>query len=141
METKSDLPWGLTVRGLVKDKENRVLLLKRHPLSKNNASRWELPGGKVDPNEDFDKALIREMMEETNYNVHIDDYFYALNDDYSHRRTVVLIMRLSILSGDLKISDEHTEYKWVTKKDIQGLELSNWFQKMLDCKGTDILFF
>ena len=70
MTDKKD--WGLTVRGLVK-KDNKILILRRHPKSRNNPHKWELPGGKVDPGEFFDTALIREFKEETDLEVQISD--------------------------------------------------------------------
>ena len=61
-----DKPYGLTMRGIVKNKDNEILILRRHPKSRTNPHKWELPGGKVDPGEFFDEALVREIKEETN---------------------------------------------------------------------------
>ena len=72
MNGKKD--WGLTVRGVVK-KEGKTLILRRHPKSRNNPHKYELPGGKVDPGEFFDVALIREFKEETNLDVNIESLF------------------------------------------------------------------
>lgn len=125
-----DIPYGLTMRGLLKE-QNKVLILKRHPNSKTNASCWELGGGKVDPREDFDKALIREFIEETNLKVKIGDLVGAVQEDFPHKRTVALVMNVEILSGEVKISDEHIDWKWATMDEIKELDLSGWFKKLL----------
>jgi 8-oxo-dGTP diphosphatase len=45
------------------NEEGKVLLAKRPP-GRRLAGLWEFPGGKVDPGEDPETALIRELMEE-----------------------------------------------------------------------------
>ena len=64
-EFKMDKPYGLTMRGIVKNSNDEILILRRHPKSRTNPHKWELPGGKVDPGEFFDEALVREIKEET----------------------------------------------------------------------------
>ena len=41
-----DIPYGLTVRGIIKNSSNEILIVKRHPKSKTDPEMWELPGGK-----------------------------------------------------------------------------------------------
>ena len=48
-EFKMDKPYGLTMRGIVKNSNDEILILRRHPKSRTNPHKWELPGGKVDP--------------------------------------------------------------------------------------------
>jgi 8-oxo-dGTP diphosphatase len=45
------------------DADGRVLLAQR-PVGKSMAGLWEFPGGKVEPNETPEAALIRELKEE-----------------------------------------------------------------------------
>ena len=125
-----DIPYGLTMRGLLKEQE-KILILKRHPKSNTNPNCWELVGGKVDPGEDFDKALIREFNEETNLKIKIGDLIGAVQEDFPHKRTVAIVMNVEVLSGEIKISDEHIDWKWVSIDEIKKLNLSGWFKKLL----------
>ncbi|MCC7553886.1 MAG: NUDIX domain-containing protein [Methanobacteriaceae archaeon] len=129
-----DLPYGLTIRGLLK-KDNKILILKRDSKSKTNPNRWELPGGKVDPGEFFDEALVREFIEETNLNIEIGSLVGAIQDDFSHKRTVVIIMEVKTSDYDIKISDEHIDWKWATLKEIKNLEQASSLKTLLKDKN------
>lgn len=132
-----DIPYGLTMRGLLKE-QNKILILKRHPNSRTNANCWELVGGKVDPGEDFDKALIREFGEETSLKIKIGDLIGAVQEDFPYKRTVALVMNVELISGEIKISDEHTDWKWATMDEIKELKLSGWFKKLLIEKNYEL---
>lgn len=125
-----DIPYGLTMRGLLKE-QDKILILKRHPNSRTNPNCWELVGGKVDQGENFDKALIREFKEETNLEIKMDDLIGAVQEDFPHKRTVALIMNVELVSGEITISDEHTDWKWASIDEIKELKLSGWFKKLL----------
>jgi len=146
MNDKKD--WGLTVRGVVR-KEDKILILKRHPKSRNNPHKYELPGGKVDPGEFFDNALIREFKEETNLEVEIESLFEVVQDEFISRRTnrpistVQLMMNLEIIGGEVKISDEHDDFKWVSNEELKNLYngdmLTPTLRKTLEKRNFEIL--
>ena len=133
---KMDKPYGLTMRGIVKNKDNEILILRRHPKSRTNPHKWELPGGKVDPGEFFDEALVREIKEETNLDGAVGDFYEAIQDDYVHKRTVQVIMYLKNITGNVAISDEHDDWMWANLEKIKTLELSTAFEKVLKKKYT-----
>lgn len=133
-----DKPYGLTMRGIIKNDNDEILVLRRHPKSRTNPHKWELPGGKVDPGEFFDNALIREIKEETSLDGKIGDFCEAVQDDYVHKRTVQIIMYLKDLKGEVKISDEHDDWMWASLDKIKELELSTAFEKVLKKKNWKI---
>lgn len=57
------LPIVLVVAAAIVDDDNRVLIAKR-PADKKMGGLWEFPGGKVEPGEAPETALIRELKEE-----------------------------------------------------------------------------
>ena len=61
--TESPLPTVLVVAVALIDVDGRVLIAKR-PEGKTLAGLWEFPGGKVEPGERLEAALIRELREE-----------------------------------------------------------------------------
>ena len=62
-EAERDVKTLLVVAVALLDKDGRILLSKR-PEGKKLAGLWEFPGGKVDPGETPERALIRELQEE-----------------------------------------------------------------------------
>ena len=126
--------YGLTVRGIIKNGSGEILIVKRHPKSKTDPEMWELPGGKVERGEFFADALVREIKEETNLDVEIGDFCEAVQNDYSHKRTVQLMMYLINVEGEVKISDEHTEFMWASIEKIKTLEISTSLKKLLEKK-------
>ena len=124
--------YGLTVRGIIKNDSGEILIVKRHPKSKTDPEMWELPGGKVERGEFFADALVREIKEETNLDVEIGDFCEAVQNDYAHKRTVQLMMYLVDVKGEVRISDEHTDFMWASMDKIRTLEISTSLKKLLE---------
>ena len=64
----SSLPTVLVVAVALVDDDNRVMIAQR-PEGKSMAGLWEFPGGKVEPGEVPENALIRELKEELSIDV------------------------------------------------------------------------
>lgn len=43
----------------------------------------------------------------------VGDFAEAIQNDYMHKRTVQIIMYLKDMTGNVEISDEHTDWMWV----------------------------
>jgi len=97
-------------------KNGKYLLLKRATIS--YPETWDFAGGKHDLDETPEQSVIREVKEETGFDitpgleiktVHYQDNQFDLLFHYFVPKTI---------SGKLIISPDHSEYKWVTRKDI-----------------------
>ena len=130
--------YGLTVRGIIRNDNDEILIVKRHPKSRTDPEMWELPGGKVEKGEFFADALVREIKEETNLDVSVGDFCEAVQNDYSHKRTVQIMMYLENVQGEVKISEEHTDWMWVDLEKIKGLDISTSLKKVLEKKNWEI---
>ena len=133
-----DMPYGLTVRGVIRNSNDEILIVKRHPKSRTDPEMWELPGGKVEKGEFFADALVREIKEETNLDAKVGDFCEAVQNDYMHKRTVQIMMYLEDMKGDVKISDEHTDWMWASIEKIRTLDLSTSFRKVLEKRNWKI---
>lgn len=113
------------------DQKNRVLFLKRSNYMEKFAGDWDLPGGHLKRSESLEAGLARETKEETGLDLEraqfllkMDNlhFFYAMYD-----------------SQEVKLSDEHTDYKFFTAKELNSREK---FQKValmaLERRNEDI---
>ena len=66
-EARPSLPMVLVAAVALVDRDGRVLLARR-PEGKSMAGLWEFPGGKIEPGETPETALIRELHEELGIN-------------------------------------------------------------------------
>ena len=130
--------YGLTMRGVIKNDDGEILVLKRHPKSRTDPCMWELPGGKLEKGEDFTDGLVREIKEETSLDASAGDFCEAVQNDYMHKRTVQLIMYLDDVEGDVKISEEHTDWMWASLEKIKDLEISTSLKKCLEKRNWEI---
>lgn len=118
--------WGLTTRGIC-EYNGKILLLKVRSKSSHDAGKWEIPGGKVKKHEFFDEALKREFMEETGLEINIDSLYNVIQNEYTacksdeKIKSIQLIMNVSSSTDEVKISDEHDEYNWFTRQELQDL--------------------
>ena len=120
--------YGLAVRVLLTDQYGKVLILKRSTDSKTNPGKWELPGGKVNQDESFDHALIREVYEETNLKIELDHVVGASEQNLHIIRAVHIIMSGKIIEGELTLSSEHEGYAWVLMETLSDYELADWLE-------------
>jgi 8-oxo-dGTP diphosphatase len=123
-----ELVFGLAVRALITDDDGKILILKRSVDSKTNPGRWELPGGKVEQGEPFDKALVREVFEETQLKITLDNVIGASQQNLPIIRAVHIIISGKILEGELNLSSEHEGYAWEYLENLKDYELTDWLE-------------
>ena len=81
---------------------------------------WEFPGGKVEPGESLEEALRREIREELQVEIHMEEKFSELDYDYPHFHLTMHCYFCSVLSGEIKLV-EATEGKWLRKEELDSV--------------------
>ncbi len=120
--------WGLAAYALLQNSEGKYLFLRRSSSSKTNPSRWEPPGGKVEPGERLDDALQREAFEEAGLHVVVDQLLGAIQFELATVKVACLIMNGRVISGDVRLSSEHDAYQWLSQEEIQQVDLASHFR-------------
>lgn len=109
------------VRVVIEDKQGKILILKRNPSDIHYPGLWDVPGGGVDDGEDLKQAAERELKEECNLDIKISkDYFNVFH--HTEKQIDIYGFRADSTEKEISLSDEHTEFKWITKdvwKDYQ----------------------
>lgn len=119
----------LVNRALIVNKKGKVLLIKRIKNDNYMPGKWELPGGKLDAGQDITNALERETLEETGLVVIPTDkvaYWHSeiiSSGKYKGLPYVVLVGLAKSIGNDVKLSNEHEDYAWVSKDQLLEYDL------------------
>lgn len=109
------------------EKNKKFLVLKR---SKHDTmpGLWEFPGGKVEAGETLKNSAEREVLEEAGVNPKRLDYrgyserFKEDRDEDTGYHTIVHHFYCNDFTGEIKISEEHEEFKWKSKEEILSMK-------------------
>ena len=83
---------------------------------------WEFPGGKVDPGEDNETALIREISEELDARIRVIKPYHDNEHEYPHGRMHLYSYICEFVEGSVPKALEHLELQYVPVKDLGDLE-------------------
>ena len=100
--------------------ENRFLACQR-PTHKARGLLWEFVGGKVEPDETREQALIRECQEELAVTVAVQDVFMEVDHVYPDLTVHLTLFNASITEG-IPQKIEHNDLRWITVEEIDQYE-------------------
>ena len=110
----------VTAAILVKD--NKIIIAKRGPDDRL-AHKWEFPGGKIEINETPEQCLKREMKEEFDIDVSVDEYLGSSVYHYDHISIELLAYRTYWEGGEIDLKD-HDEFKWVSLEQLAEFDFA-----------------
>lgn len=107
------------VAALIWDKEK--FMICQRPAHKARGLLWEFVGGKLEPGETKEQALIRECQEELAVTLSIGDVFMDVVHEYPDLTVHLTLFNAAILEGIPK-KLEHNDIKWITLSEISNYE-------------------
>lgn len=103
--------------GILRNKQDELLLLKRGQNNSSYRGCWQLPEGKMEFGESPEETLRREIKEETDLDVSsmqlgfvTSSLMHARGKNYH----VVRIVYYLSWQGEIKLSEDHIEFRWAS---------------------------
>ena len=122
------------VKAFIKNRQGKYLMLKRtEPYHPNDAPKWDIPGGRINPGEELMIALAREIKEETGMTLKGTPQIMAAQDILrTPGRHVVRLTYTAQAAGKITLDPkEHTEFGWFTLPEINKLYKDSYLTPVL----------
>ena len=102
--------------------KDKILCVQRNVNKYSYISlKYEFPGGKVEPGESRENALIREIKEELDMDIQIQEEFLTVEHIYPDFKLTMHSFICSCENNALTLS-EHINYKWLNENELKGLD-------------------
>ncbi len=125
---------------------NKKILLVNH--KKNNDSYWLLPGGGVSYAEDMKHAVKRELSEELNISVKVEDFLFLVENiaGDSNRHIIHFYFSAEICGGSLKLGTDPrvAGYRYFSSEELEDIvvfpDIKKELKLYLDCRKCNSRF-
>lgn len=97
--------------------DNRKFMICQRPANKARPLLWEFVGGKVEPGETKEQALIRECQEELAITLSVDNVFMDVVHEYPDITIRLTLFNATIAEG-VPQKLEHNDIQWITPAEI-----------------------
>jgi ADP-ribose pyrophosphatase YjhB (NUDIX family) len=111
------------VGAIVHDAAGRLLLVRRaNPPAQG---LWSIPGGRVEPGEDAEQAVVREVAEETRLEVTVERFVGSVvRDAPGGGRYLIADFACRVIGGRLAAGDDAADAGWFGAADLAALPTS-----------------
>ena len=108
----------------------RFLACQR-PVHKARGLLWEFVGGKIEPGETPEQALVRECREELDITVVPGEIFMEVTHQYPDSTVHLTLFHAALPEGEPKAL-EHKELRWITIQEIDQLDFCPADEEILE---------
>jgi 8-oxo-dGTP diphosphatase len=108
--------WLIVVAAVIVNKSG--ILLAQRPLSKAHGGMWEFPGGKVEPTESQECALVRELKEELGITAVEMEFFKAVRHSYGSWGIDLIAYTVTQFRGTPRPIESQLQLKWVAISEL-----------------------
>lgn len=103
------------------EKDGKILICRRAE-NKTRALKWEFPGGKIEPGETPERAVLRECREELDVDLCVKGEFMRVLHSYPDIEIQLTVFRTAIIGRDPRCI-EHKEIRFVYPSELADFEL------------------
>ena len=122
------------VGAIITDSAGRLLLIQRG--HEPEAGRWSLPGGRIEPGESDEQALVREVREETGLQVTPGRLVGVVERPWPGGVLVIRDYAAQVIGGELAAGDDAADARWVSLPGFGGLALTTGLKEVLYAWGV-----
>ena len=129
MNLKYGIQKMINVVAAIIKKDNHFLIVQRN-RKKHLGLKWEFPGGKVEESETFEEALTREIKEELDIIISLQD---KITEEKYKDKKIDIVLHYYLCnqeSGIIKLN-EHEDLAWVEKKDFDKYDFAEGDRNIL----------
>ena len=105
-------------------------MICQRPAHKARGLLWEFVGGKVEPGETKEQALIRECQEELAVTLSVEDVFMDVVHEYPDLIVHLTLFNATIAEGEPQ-KLEHNDIRWITPSEIPKYEFCQADEEIL----------
>ncbi|GFE68664.1 A/G-specific adenine glycosylase [Chroococcus sp. FPU101] len=98
--------------------EQGQILIDRRPAKGLLGGLWEFPGGKIEENETVEECIKREIKEEIDLEIEVNDLLMTVDHAYTHFRVTLYVYNCRYLAGEAR-PIECDEIRWVTIDELE----------------------
>lgn len=101
---------------------NKILCVQRSENKLDYISKkWEFPGGKIESGESKQETIKREISEELEMNITVQEEYITVNHQYPDFHLTMHSFICSCNEPSLNLT-EHIDYKWLDKNELNQLD-------------------
>ncbi len=121
------------VKILLENKEGKFLVLQRSKIKYPEVgAKWDIAGGRIEAGETLVENLQREVKEETGLTIDGVPRLVTAQDIIKKDKHVVRLTYIGNANGDVVLSDEHSDFKWLSLEELKNLEpMDSYFKEAL----------
>jgi 8-oxo-dGTP diphosphatase len=122
----------LAQKAIIK-KDGKILVLKRADDKPVCPGVWDLPGGKWEEGEDVIASIVREVREETGFIIEPDPrpVCTIVTEINPGKPVEFRIYTIRTVSGTFRMSNEHSDARWVAPLEINDLRAMPYVPQLL----------
>ncbi|HSX00429.1 MAG TPA: NUDIX domain-containing protein [Patescibacteria group bacterium] len=124
------------VKALIKNSQDEYLFMRRSTILATDVAEpsWDIPGGRIEPDEYLPEALKREVQEEIGHEIQSTPVLIAAQDIFVPAKELHVVRLTYMLNedvDDITLSEEHEEYVWVHESQLETVNAEPYLAEVL----------
>lgn len=109
------------VAAIIRNNQNEIFIGQRNQ-NKSQGGLWEFPGGKIEPNETENQAIIREIKEELDMDITVIDKYTEIIYEYPDKTINLIVLNCQMNDNHYALL-EHQDCAWTVPSNLTTMNL------------------